>query len=89
MDVYEAIRQMRTISADGGSFSFSFMSFDSTRMSSEGVVYVARARLRSRESVIFNGNAEMMEAYYNLDTSENRQFYQPLLMTFNGKKITL
>ena len=53
------------------------------------MVNVAHARLRARESKEHNRYAEMMEAYTNLDTMENRHFYQPLLMTFNGEKVTL
>lgn len=89
MDLFEAIEQMREISRQGGEFSFSFMSYSETSGKSEGIVDVARARLRARPNSDQNRNAEMMEAYTDLQTGEARQFYQPLLMIFNGQKVEL
>lgn len=89
MDVYSAIDQMRDVSQAGGEFSFSFMSFSETTGKSEGMVDVSRARLRARPTIQQNQNAEIMEAFVNLDTGEPRQFYQPLLMIFNGQKTDL
>ena len=89
MTVYEAIEQMRLISQMGGEFSMTFMSYSETSGKSEGPVTVGRARLRSRPNSDQNRNAEMMEAYSNLDTGEARQFYQPLLMLFNQQKVDL
>lgn len=89
MNVYKAIEEMRRLSKEGKSFGFSFMSCNMDKGISEGVVEVRHARLRARESVKHNRNAEMMEGYVNLDTGEARHFYQPLLMTFNGEKTIL
>jgi hypothetical protein len=89
MNVYEAIDSMRAISNHGGSFSFSFMSYSETEGKSDGVTDVASARLRARPNLQQNRNFEIMEAYTNLETGEARQFYQPLLMIFNGQKIEL
>ena len=89
MTVYEAIDRMRHISRDKGEFSFSFMSYSETSGKSDGIVDVARARLRSRPAENKNRNREIMEAYMDLDTGEARQFYQPLLMLFNGQKVEL
>lgn len=89
MTVYEAIDSMRLISKRRGEFSMSFMSYSETSGKSDGVVTVERARLRARPNSDQNRNAEMMEAYMNLDTGEARQFYQPLLMLFNGQKVDL
>lgn len=89
MDVYEAIDKMRRLSSEGKTFNFSFMSCNLSAGTSEGVVYVPHARLRKRECREHHLHADMVEAYINLDTMENRRFYQPLLMTFNGEKVTL
>ena len=89
MNVYEAIERMRKLSAAGESFSFTFMSYNSSDGVSNGVVNVRHGRLRARESVQYNKNAEMMESYVDLDTGEYRQFWQPLLMTFEGEKTIL
>ena len=89
MKLYEAIAEMRRISKNGGSFSFTFMSCDTGRRQSEGPVYVRSARLLKRESTKYNSHAEDMERYINLDTMEARRFWQPLLMFFNGNKIEI
>jgi hypothetical protein len=89
MNLYTAIEKMRDESAQGREFSFSFMSFSETTGKSDGIVDVARARLRSRPTTEQNSNREIMEAYTNLDTGEPRQFYQPLVMLFNGQKVEL
>ena len=89
MDLYDAIHQMRELSKEGKSFEFSFMSYNSTDGTSDGVVLVHHARLLKRERIENHKDAEIVEAYINLDTMEPRRFYQPLLMTFNGQKVTL
>ena len=80
---------MRRMSENGESFEFSFMSYNPTAGTSEGVVYVRRGILRHRETVEHNKNADIIEAYTDLETGGHRRFYQPLLMTFNGQKTTL
>lgn len=89
MEVYEAIQKMRHLSKIGKSFSFSFMSYDRTRQSSNGIIVVHNARLRSRGDEKYNENAQLQEEYLDLDTNEPRRFWHCCLMTFNGKKLTL
>lgn len=89
MNVYEAIEKMRKLSAAGESFSFTFMSYNSSAGKSDGVVEVRHGILRARQSADYNKNAEYMESYIDLDTGEYRQFWQPLLMTFEGEKTIL
>ena len=89
MKVYDAIKEMRRLSAENRPFSFSFMSCNLTDRSSEGVVTVRRAKLLKRECVAHHKHADMVEAYIDLDTMESRRFYQPLLMYFNGEKCVL
>ena len=89
MNVFEAIKRMRELTEDGKSFSFSFMSYDSSRGKSDGVIYVRNAKLRKRESLEHHRYADMIEAYTDLDTMEPRRFYHTLFMTFNGEKLYL
>lgn len=77
------------ISKRGGEFSMTFMGYSESKGTSDGPVAVDRARLRKRPTAEQNKNAELQEAYTNLDTGEARQFYQPLLMLFNGQKVEL
>jgi len=88
MTVYDAIRQMRKITARGGEFSFMFMSYSETRQKSEGIVTVQRARLSVRDKAETT-NADIMLSYVDLNTGEARRFYQPLLMMFNEQKLVL
>lgn len=89
MDLYDAIHEMRRLSKLGKTFSFSFMSCNLTEGKSEGRVEVMHGRLLSREDVHHHKDAEFVERYIDLDTAQPRHFYQPLLMTFNGQKVTL
>lgn len=89
MKTYEAIDRMRHLSAEGIPFGFSFMSYNGSEQRSEGVIEVRRARLRCRTRVEHHRHAEIVEEYTDLDTFENRRFYQPLLMSFNGEKVVL
>lgn len=89
MKLFDAIHQMRQLSQDGKAFSMTFMSYNSTKGTSDGIVHVEHARLLKRESKKYNRNAEDMERYLNLDTMEARRFWHPLLMDFNGERITI
>ena len=63
MDLYRAISEMRRLSKENIPFSFVFMSYNSSNKSSEGVVYVRRARLLKRERIEHHKHAEIVEAY--------------------------
>lgn len=89
MDLYAAIKEMRRLTEEGRPFGFTFMSYNSTSGTSDGIVTVHHARLLKRECAAHHKDAEFVEAYLNLDTMEPRRFYQPLLMTFNGEKVDL
>lgn len=89
MDLYEAIHRGRELSKAGKSFSFSFMSYNSEEGISDGVIEVRNGRFLSRETKEHHREAEMVERYINLDTMAVRHFYQPLLMVFEGEKVTL
>lgn len=89
MKLYEAIRRMRQLTAEGKAFSMEFMSLNMSEMKSEGVVEVGRARLRKKADARMYRNADFLMPYMDLDKGEARQFYLPLLMVFNGEKITI
>ncbi len=89
MDVYEAIKRMRELSRQGLSFSFSFMSYSMDKGKSNGITEVRRARLRRQTTEDKNRFAGIMLNYFDLDTNEYGQCYQPLLMEFNGHKLEL
>ena len=80
---------MRELTKQGKSFGFSFMSYSRERQASGGVVEVRHATLRKRGNVEFNSMAEIMEEYTDIDTQEQKHFYHPTLMTFNGQSLNL
>ncbi len=87
MELYAAIREMRRLSKNGESFSFTFMGYDRTRGRTGGIVNVHRARLRNRGKEQYNQHAELQEEYLDLDTNEPRRFWHPCLMAFNGQRV--
>lgn len=89
MTVYEAIAEMRRLTAAGQSFSFAFMSYSYTKHSSEGFVQVARARLSKQSTKATNRFADYMLNYVDLDTLQTRRCWQPLLLELNGIPLEL
>lgn len=89
MDLYSAIHEMRRLSKENKPFSFTFMSCNLTKGTSDGIINVRRARLLKRPDAKYHENAEFVERYLDLDTMKSRFFYQPLLMTFNSQTVKL
>ena len=89
MTVYQAINEMRRLSAEEKPFAFSFMSYSESKQSTHGIVEVRAAKLKRRTPEADFLNAEMIEEYVDLDTLDHRRFYQPALMTFNGQRLIL
>jgi hypothetical protein len=89
MKLYEAINTMRELTAQGKTFSFSFMSFNDTNKTSEGVIEVEKAYLRKKAHSFSYKNADILIPYYDCMSGQATQFYLPLLMVFNGQKISI
>jgi hypothetical protein len=89
MQLFDALQSMRKLSDQGASFSFTFMSYSRSRQRSHGIIEVRHARLKPRAREASYEHSDIIEEYIDLDTGEARRFYQPTLMFFNGKKITL
>lgn len=89
MTVYEAIAEMRRLTQLGETFDFSFMSYHRSKNHSSGIIEVKFAKLRVRGPGDKTENSEIIEPYLDVMTNEPREFYQPLLMTFKGKILTL
>jgi hypothetical protein len=89
MDIYAAIDQMRKLSERGKPFSVQFMSYSADRGKSSGIVVVERCVLRKQSTEAQNKYADIMLNYFDIDTKEYGQMYQPLLMEFNGVQLEL
>ena len=84
MNVFQAIDEMRQLSSEGKSFSFSFMSYSYERRKSDGVITVNNARLRKQSHKENNRFADYMLNFINLDTMECAgSLYCCLLMIMN------
>lgn len=89
MTVYEAIETMRYMTRKNKTFSFSFMSYSISKDESHGIVNVNRAKLSSRPPKEKNKYNDYMLSAINEDTHQEFQFWQPLLMFFEGQKVEL
>lgn len=89
MKVFEAIEEMRRLTAEGKSFSFAFMSYSYERRKSGGMVTVCNARLRKQSRKENNRFADYMLNYTDLDTMEPGCCWQPLLLELNGEELKL
>lgn len=89
MTIYEAIEQMRALSAKGESFSFSFLSYSYDKNQSQGIVQVPHARLTRQSTKEHNRWADYMLNFMDLDLMETRRCWQPLMLEFNGQELTI
>ena len=75
---------MRKLSDINVPFSFSFISYNETDQKSQGLKVVKNAVLRTGLREDQSAKHNLLVAYYDLADERPRQFYYPLLMTFNG-----
>ena len=84
MTIWQAIAEMRQLTAENKTFSIVYMSCDLSRQTSHGVVRVDHAILRAQTKSDENKNADHMLNYLDKDLNLPRHFYQIALMEFNG-----
>lgn len=88
MTVYEAIHQMRQLTAKGQPFALSFMTYSMQRHESHGEVTVEHALLVKNEKKEDDSLNNFMLTYTDQNTGEAKHFWQPLLMSFNHEPLT-
>lgn len=81
--LYEAIKRMRVLTELGIPFTFEFLSYNTSQMSSDGFKAVHNAQLRKGYRNDQSDKASILIGYVN-EHDGNRWFYLPLLMKFNG-----
>ena len=81
----DAIQQMRKLSSAGVPFSFTFISYSEQLQKSDGLKGVENALLRTGYRQDQSDKHNLLIAYKSFNGSQegDRQFYLPLLMTFN------
>ena len=87
--LYQAIKEMREISASGRYFTFSHISYNRDTRKTNGIREVRRAKLRPAAKGDDIRNSDFKLFYYDELYHESRVCWQPLLLYFNGKKVIL
>lgn len=87
--LYDAIRQMRELTARGESFSFTHATYNRATMHSDGIREVKRAKCRPAASGDDVKNSNYKLFYYDEYYHENRVCWQMLIMYFKGRKVKL
>jgi len=85
--LYDAIRQMRDISAKGNTFSFTFASCNKESRTTDGIKEVRCARLRKAAKNDDVRNADLKIFYFDEDSQKPRVCWQHLIMFFKGQKV--
>ena len=89
IELYDAIRQMRTLSQQGKPFSFVHATWDRDACTTNGIRHVERAHLRPAAKGDNLSNADHKLFYFDEDLNEPRNCWQMLIMYFNGKRTIL
>jgi hypothetical protein len=86
----EALQRMRALSKQNIPFSFGFYSYSTSKETTSIYKVVDKALLRSglRQDQSEMHNILIAYTDYSDTTDKPRHFYYPLLMMFNGQKVT-
>lgn len=84
----DAIAQMRQLTKINVPFSMSFITYSEQLRTTNGLKIVERALLRKGYRDNQSSYSNILIAYTDYtDTQADRQFYLPLLMTFNNQQV--
>lgn len=89
LNTWDAIAQMRSLTSGGYSFSISFEGYTKSKRKATGAHTIRRCVLRSAPPVSKDQYAEYKLFLFDLETSENRVCWQPLITRFNDQKVEL
>lgn len=87
--LYEAIKEMRKLTAKGKPFSFSHVTYDRLRQNTHGIREVQNAILRPAAKEDDVENADNKLFYIDKDIHQSRVAWQPLIVSFNGIPVKL
>lgn len=89
INLYDAIREMRRISDEGGTFSLTHRKYDRSRNIGGDLAVITHARLRPQAQDEKISHASRKLFYTDTDTGEARNCWECLVIEFNGMRITL
>jgi hypothetical protein len=87
--LWQAIHLMREATAKDECFSFSYATYNRGTRQCHGMVAVKRARLRPAAKGDDIVHADQKLFYYDESEQKPKVCWQPLIMWFNGFKVTL
>ena len=87
--LYDAIKEMRKLSSQERSFSFSHSTWNQDTQECNGIRHVNKAILRPAGRNDEIRDADLKLFYKDLDNNEKRNCWQPLIMFFNDKRCIL
>ena len=85
----EALKKMKEISSEGGTFSLSHRKYDRHRAVGGDLAIIPHARLRPQAKDEQVADASYKIFYTDTDTGAARVAWQPLIMEFNGMAVTV
>lgn len=89
IQLYDAIKQMRMLSAEDKSFSFMHATYNRDTDSTNGFRHVERAHLRPAARGEDLANSDYKLFYFDEILNEPRNCWQMLIMQFNGQRVVL
>ncbi|WP_018676126.1 hypothetical protein [Riemerella columbina] len=88
INIYDALRAMRKLSSQNIPFRIGFISCDRSKQKSSGYIELDRVLLSAGLPKKKSRYANNLIAYEDTETGDKKHFWLPLLMKFNGIKIT-
>lgn len=88
INIYDALKAMRKLSAQNFPFSIGFISCNTSQGHSEGYIERDMVLLSAGLPKSKSDFANDLIAYEDLSTGDKKHFWLPLLMKFNGLKIS-
>lgn len=89
INLYDAVTRMHAISAEGGTFSMKFRTWnrDTARGGEKVAVAAARLRPRARDEQVAHSRFKLF--YTDTETGLARICWQPLVVEFNGMRTVI
>ncbi|MHC1707487.1 MAG: hypothetical protein AB9842_08195 [Bacteroidales bacterium] len=87
--LFQAVRQMRKITSEGQTFSFTHVSYNRDSMKSDGIRHVRKAKLRPAAKNDDVTHSDHKLFYYDMEIQAPRTAWQALIIFFNGMKVIL
>ena len=89
IDLYEAIEEMKRISAAGGTFSLKFRKWNRDARRGGDMAHIAKARIRPKASDEKIANSSYKLFFTDTATGRALNCWQCLIMEFNGRPTVL